>query len=1304
MKFTTITGDVEDYKAFLAMILSGTLPPAPEEEPPSRKALLDEVKKYNEHHDELGRFTYADGGGGDGSGTLSTDAPVEGGGGGSKSAPHIVRSIAFGKTQVGEKREKAIEKEREKLAEPHDIVAVGKPEKNIPEVSLTEERIRANLEKYFGKGSEESYKWYDKAARFAESLVGRYPDIPGLTAERVIAIIAATSPNNPWDDDYETGGKRLPVSNQLMTEKVLDALNRNPDIEVTERDVAAAKAYVAANKIQHSGKWPEVGKKYKLTDLAKLDPMNAASFFTPWPKKESEGGEGWGWGGKPMSVVASMRVILGENPEDVYSDKESKVRSFYNNIMRSHLGEKDDPDVTIDIHHLRAMYDRPDLGTEHYKSALGPAPRYELFRRITADLAKKHGLSPKQYQARVWYAIRDETKVMRGLEKEANDMAKAAKRAAKDAARAKKADAGADYGDILSALEPEERDDLMLAWWMRFQAHEGGYDVDDDPIFGPWDEDDEAAAREWREPLDDVEKAILAELMTLKFNENHDPDTGRFTSGDGVGGEGDASEGAAPRTISRTEARDLLARIQFKGGFSYRPVNHSSPTKGYVVSPYESRSESHALADVTEEALVDYALKNADLLEKEDHYFGAWNDNGRVYLDVSITKQSADEAIKLAQEHDQIAVWDIEKGEQVVVNAAAMSGGARKALVGLIEILKWDEEQHPRGEGGRFVNAGGAGGNAHPAQSAALGRAERKLAKEREERDKLEAMFEGEARGREQRLRERLAAEQRAAQHRALARRADNEDEIVQDRQFGVIHPRDQDTSREPDIVPYPETPAYNPDADPKQAQLFAQQFASAAPAERQRMIDEAEEKMNEARDAASAAAHAAENAADRAQERLSIARDASRGSAVLDMEDQAREAAISAEQHAVVAHQHFQVADANLNAAIRAAGANPQEDVKQQLEELDRVRNIALDRAAEADRYKDRAAVAAERVVSIAGGMLKSPGSGSGGGSPQSILGSSFLLHSGKPITATPGTPTPGLELNPQPDAPLGVAQLSNGAIGSPDVVRGLVHGVTDPTTAKNVGGGVSGTVKVNTVDGQTLFVKPAAGISNVGRHGIVPGGDMQREVAAQTINEALGAPVLMPAIAIREDIDIGRGPEIGTVQEFLGKDKIADYSLDTLTSQNFTDGSKPVDAGAFDFIIGNADRHQNQGGRMKDGSYVFWDHGLSLGEHGIDQGGNIGIQYMAQDKKVSDTMAKGIDDIVENRDGKWKTLKQKLLASVPDRTKPDSWRKAVHSVRHRARRIRDNGYRVPSWSQTPWFGSPEASADTNPFPDDND
>ena len=56
--------------------------------------------------------------------------------------------------------------------------------------------------------------------------------------------------------------------------------------------------------------------------------------------------------------------------------------------------------------------------------------------------------------------------------------------------------------------------------------------------------------------------------------------------------------------------------------------------------------------------------------------FGAWKDEGRVYLDVSTVVKSKAEAIRLGREHDQIGVYDISKGETAIVDKNAKSGGA----------------------------------------------------------------------------------------------------------------------------------------------------------------------------------------------------------------------------------------------------------------------------------------------------------------------------------------------------------------------------------------------------------------------------------------------------------------------------------------------------------------------------------------------------------------------------------------------------------------------------------------------------
>jgi len=117
------------------------------------------------------------------------------------------------------------------------------------------------------------------------------------------------------------------------------------------------------------------------------------------------------------------------------------------------------------------------------------------------------------------------------------------------------------------------------------------------------------------------------------------------------------------------------------GGFTYQMGTGREPHGGYAVSPYPQRSFAVEADRLKPVDIVRYLKKNKDMLEKEDHYLGAWHDpaSHKVFLDVSVVKQSAAEAERLCHEHDQIAYFDLQKFVSVTVNPLATSGGVHNA-------------------------------------------------------------------------------------------------------------------------------------------------------------------------------------------------------------------------------------------------------------------------------------------------------------------------------------------------------------------------------------------------------------------------------------------------------------------------------------------------------------------------------------------------------------------------------------------------------------------------------------------------
>lgn len=552
-----------------------------------KKHALAPVRKHLRgtefEHDEA-----THGSGGDGPSMTEVGRALVGAPDGFNSDPRQFEPLVFGKTQTGEKREAAVAKEMEKFEARMTLRGGGKEEDvKIPATSQGE--MKDKMEALFAAATPEELNqatWYkDAAGKTVDELHGRFASrIPGLGKDQVAGILAACSANNVWDDKYGTDDE-LGGSNQKAAETILKTWADNKPVTITTEDLAMATAYA---KTFESGaykgmKLPEPGT-YLFQTLARSDPRVAYLFNTSWhgattggnkPEKVAGPGGSMGFGGMPGHVLPSLGLLRGQSPEKVYGG-ESKVRSFYANITRAMLGEKD-PNATIDIWMARAMLDKPGqdgpIKGAHYKSFVGPASRYEGLRRMIAENAAKHGLEPKQYQAVVWYVIRNQYEARERARNVASksDAAEAkaaaqaakidAKRRAKHARQGKLFEKG--FGGIEASLGDEE---IALAWLQRFLAHEHGVNVNGDPLFGRWDDEDEDAAKAWRATVRGakVVRGVLTFIVKGDF-EGHPFRGNQWTEGHGQaeGDEGAKSEKVSDEVMAlRVQIGGLLERRQ----------------------------------------------------------------------------------------------------------------------------------------------------------------------------------------------------------------------------------------------------------------------------------------------------------------------------------------------------------------------------------------------------------------------------------------------------------------------------------------------------------------------------------------------------------------------------------------------------------------------------------------------------------------------------------------------------------------------------------------------------------------------
>ena len=144
------------------------------------------------------------------------------------------------------------------------------------------------------------------------------------------------------------------------------------------------------------------------------------------------------------------------------------------------------------------------------------------------------------------------------------------------------------------------------------------------------------------------------------------------------------------------------------------------------------------------------------------------------------------------------------------------------------------------------------------------------------------------------------------------------------------------------------------------------------------------------------------------------------------------------------------------------------------------------------------------------------------------------------------------------------------------------------EPVSKKNLGGGVSESKIVTMSDGSKYVWKPSTGEADV-RSGIAAGVQYQREVAAYDIGKLVGLKDNMP---------------VSSIMKYEGQNGVMMQMIPHAHNDG-TEGDKDFEntalkATAFDFVIGNTDRHGANW--MSDDNGKLWliDHGLSFSTGG--------------------------------------------------------------------------------------------------------
>jgi hypothetical protein len=116
-------------------------------------------------------------------------------------------------------------------------------------------------------------------------------------------------------------------------------------------------------------------------------------------------------------------------------------------------------------------------------------------------------------------------------------------------------------------------------------------------------------------------------------------------------------------TTTRT-VDDITADIlkSEDGGTFPVVVGQRVPTSGYVVGLHGI----HGPADTLDVRAWVESVR-PEVAAKPAHYVGSWTHDGTLYLDVVRVVPELRDALSLAREHNQLAVWDLAAGEELWV-------------------------------------------------------------------------------------------------------------------------------------------------------------------------------------------------------------------------------------------------------------------------------------------------------------------------------------------------------------------------------------------------------------------------------------------------------------------------------------------------------------------------------------------------------------------------------------------------------------------------------------------------------------
>ena len=163
------------------------------------------------------------------------------------------------------------------------------------------------------------------------------------------------------------------------------------------------------------------------------------------------------------------------------------------------------------------------------------------------------------------------------------------------------------------------------------------------------------------------------------------------------------------KKLTRANATTILDRAVQEGGSTTNLVGEDAFAKAatgdtgrYFVGAFPDRTVTLPLPEATADTIQEFAAANLELLRKRNHYIGTWVDGDNLVINVSVSLEDRNNAMKLASLKDQEAIFDAVSSEALeteTIGTPFMSGREQvydelySRIVALNEVPRLDPVQ-----------------------------------------------------------------------------------------------------------------------------------------------------------------------------------------------------------------------------------------------------------------------------------------------------------------------------------------------------------------------------------------------------------------------------------------------------------------------------------------------------------------------------------------------------------------------------------------------------------------------------------